>query len=266
MYNFTITATDNGLIPRQSTPAGHVIIHVTDINDNPPIFQQPTYNFTVEEESNVGLIIGMVSASDHDSGQNQIIMYHIVLANPNGSFFTIDDQTGEISILSSLDREHYSQHELVVVAADQGLPALTGTTNVSITITTAFGKVATIRIQNNMHLHTYSNHIKSIICFTVPSLQETAQSVNVLVGQSVTLSCVPTPEDLMVNWTVHGDVIDNSDRVSLSPENLQHVLTIRNAATSDSGEYICYIVDFPLLINRTIRLNVLQGTYFRLNV
>ena len=63
----------------------------------------------------------------------------------------------------------------------------------------------------------------------------------------------------MVNWTIRGDVINNSDQVSLSPENLQHVLTIKNAAINDSGEYICYIVDFPLLINRTIKLNVLQG-------
>ena len=102
-------------------------------------------------------------------------------------------------------------------------------------------------------------------CFAAPSLQENAQSINVLVGQSVTLNCVPTPDDLMVNWIIQGDVIGSSDQVSLSPENLQHVLTIRNVAISDSGEYTCYIVDFPL-INRTIRLNVLQGTYFRLNM
>ena len=138
IYNFTVTVTDNGQIPHQSTP-GHVIIHVTDVNDNPPTFQQSTYNFTVAEKSNVGLIIGMVSASDDDSGQNQIITYHIESANPNGSFFTINAQTGEISILNSLDREPSSQHELVVVAANQGLPALTGSTVVFITI--AFGKV-----------------------------------------------------------------------------------------------------------------------------
>ena len=63
----------------------------------------------------------------------------------------------------------------------------------------------------------------------------------------------------MVNWTRRDVVIDSSDDVTLSPENLQHVLTIRNADISDSGDYVCYIVDFPLLINRTIRLNVLQG-------
>ena len=63
----------------------------------------------------------------------------------------------------------------------------------------------------------------------------------------------------MVNWTIRGEVIDGSEQVSLSPERLQHVLTIRSAAISDSGEYTCYLVDFPLLVNRTIRLNVLQG-------
>ena len=141
MYDFNVTATDNGSIPRQSIPPGHVIIYVTDINDNPPVFHQSTYNFTVEEESNVGLIIGMVLASDYDSGSNSIFKYQIESANPFGPFFTVNALTGEISILSSLDREQYSQHELVVVAVDQGLPPLTGSTTISIEITTAFGKV-----------------------------------------------------------------------------------------------------------------------------
>ena len=133
MYNFTVTPTDNGLRSRSGPPA-HIIIYVTDVNDNPPVFQQSTYNFTVAEESNVGLIIGIVSASDRDSGQNALLTYRIISAMPNGSFFTINNQTGEISILSSLDREQYSQHELVVVAMDQGLYTLTGITTVSINI------------------------------------------------------------------------------------------------------------------------------------
>ena len=136
MYNFTVTPTDNGLIPRSGPPA-HIIIYVTDVNDNLPVFQQPTYNFTVAdlEESNVGLIVGMVSASDNDTGLNALLTYHIISTMPNGSFFRINNQTGEISILSSLDREQYSQHELMVVAMDQGSPtALTGNTTVFINI------------------------------------------------------------------------------------------------------------------------------------
>jgi len=98
------------------------------------------------------------------------------------------------------------------------------------------------------------------ICFVVPLLQETAQSITILEDQFVSFSCIPTPEYLMVNWTMNGNIIVSSDQVTLSPENLHHVLTIRNAAIHARGEYICYIVNFPVLVNRTIRLNVLQGT------
>ena len=56
-------------------------------------------------------------------------------ANPNGSFFTINGQTGNIYVNSRVDREQYPQHELVVVGIDEGSPSLTGSTIVSITIT-----------------------------------------------------------------------------------------------------------------------------------
>ena len=138
-YSFDIIVRDTG----GQNDTAIVNIRVLDVNDNLPTFQQPTYNFTVEEESNMGLIIGMVSASDNDSGQNQIFTYQIESANPNGSFFRVNDQTGEIAINSRVDREQYSQHEIMVVAIDQGSPALTGSTIVSIEITTAFGKVTT---------------------------------------------------------------------------------------------------------------------------
>ena len=43
MYDFIITATDKGLGSRHNTPAGHVVINVTDINDNYPIFDPAEY-------------------------------------------------------------------------------------------------------------------------------------------------------------------------------------------------------------------------------
>ena len=130
-YSFDIIVHDTGGHNDTAT----INIRVLDVNDNPPTFQQPTYNFTVEEESIMGLIVGMVSALDNDSGQNQIFTYQIESANPNGSFFRVNDRTGEIAIHSRVDREQYSQHELVVVGLDQGSPPLTGSTIVSITLT-----------------------------------------------------------------------------------------------------------------------------------
>ena len=96
--------------------------------------------------------------------------------------------------------------------------------------------------------------------FTVPLLQETVQSVTILEGQSVTFSCIPAPNGLRVNWIMNGDIINDTEHTSLSPDHLHHTLTIENTLIEDSGEYICYIIDF-LLINKTIRLNVVQGTF-----
>ena len=100
--------------------------------------------------------------------------------------------------------------------------------------------------------------IYNIICL-VPSIQVTAQSITILEGQSITFSCIPTPGDLMVNWTMDSDSIGSFENISLSPEHLQHSLTIRNAIMQYSGEYVCNIVDFA--IAKTIRLNVIQGKF-----
>ena len=91
----------------------------------------------------------------------------------------------------------------------------------------------------------------------VPSLQETAQSITVLEGQSVTFSCTPTPNDTMVDWTINGDIIVSSDHITLSPEHLHHTVTISNVATGDSGDYFCFIA--ALSFNKIITLNVLPG-------
>ena len=94
-----------------------------------------------------------------------------------------------------------------------------------------------------------------------------------LEGQSFAFSCTPTPNDIVVNWTMNGDIIVSSDHIALSPEHLDHTITISNVVTGDSGEYVCFIEDLEFLsifINKTITINVLQGnfdyTYIRMYV
>jgi len=129
-YTFGIVVSDTG--DRNDTAMVHVT--VLDTNDNTPVFQQAMYNISVVEESSLTLSIGMVSATDEDSGVNQMLMYSIQSAVP-ADYFDINDQTGAISIRQRVDREEYSQHELEVIAVDQGTPALTGTTMITITLT-----------------------------------------------------------------------------------------------------------------------------------
>ena len=129
-YSFDIIVRDTG----GQNDTATVNVKVVKINRNRPTFNHTVYNFSIAEESDIGFIVRIVLASDNDSSQNEII-YQVESSNPIGSFFIINNQTGEISINNRLDREQYSEHKLVVIAVDRGSPPLTGTTTVTITLT-----------------------------------------------------------------------------------------------------------------------------------
>ncbi|KAK1343392.1 LOW QUALITY PROTEIN: hypothetical protein QTO34_016172 [Cnephaeus nilssonii] len=67
-YNITITATDRGKPPLSSSTT--ITLHLTDVNDNAPVFQQSAYLVHVPENNPPGASIAQVSASDPDLGPN----------------------------------------------------------------------------------------------------------------------------------------------------------------------------------------------------
>ncbi|GIX70309.1 protocadherin Fat 1 [Caerostris extrusa] len=80
-----------------------VIIDVEDVNDNPPMFNKPSYNTTVSEAMPVGTSVLQVRATDRDTKATQHIQYHIV---GNATFhFQIDSSDGTIYIKQLLDHE-----------------------------------------------------------------------------------------------------------------------------------------------------------------
>ena len=66
-------------------------IHVSDVNDNPPVFSQQWYNFTVSENSH-NMVLGRVTSSDVDS-KSQTIYQLMGDAGP----FLIDVDTGHVT-------------------------------------------------------------------------------------------------------------------------------------------------------------------------
>ena len=46
----------------------HVEVHVTDINDNAPMFELHQYSVTVQENSPANTVIAKVAATDADDG------------------------------------------------------------------------------------------------------------------------------------------------------------------------------------------------------
>lgn len=78
---------------------------------------QPEYTFSAEETVKPGTVIGKVEATDDDAGFAGKINYRL---SQQSSDFKIDENTGEISILSSanLDRETNDEITVQVVAID----------------------------------------------------------------------------------------------------------------------------------------------------
>ncbi|NXX96337.1 CAD23 protein, partial [Centropus bengalensis] len=111
--NFTVRASDNGS-PRRSAEIP-VYLQIVDINDNNPVFSQPSYQKAVFEDVPLGTVILGVKATDADSGRFALIQYS--LGDGEGKF-GINPNTGDIYILSALDREKKDHYTLTAVARD----------------------------------------------------------------------------------------------------------------------------------------------------
>lgn len=109
-----------------------LLINVTDANDNAPIMEKMLYHAEVMEEEPPPQIVARVRATDADSDENGQVSYRLV--NDFESAFEIDSDTGEIFTNMRLDREDIADYELTVEAVDQGMPQMTGSATVLITV------------------------------------------------------------------------------------------------------------------------------------
>lgn len=130
--NFTIVAFDSG-IPQLSSTAD-VIVNVVNINDMDPMFSSEEYEATVKENSPAGTSILKVTATDKDEGEFGKISYSLV--GEHSSDFTIDADTGVISVLNSalLDREVITDVVIQAVASDNAPPTLKRTDTAQVRI------------------------------------------------------------------------------------------------------------------------------------
>uniref|UniRef100_A0A6P7F7B9 Protein dachsous n=1 Tax=Diabrotica virgifera virgifera TaxID=50390 RepID=A0A6P7F7B9_DIAVI len=109
-----------------------LVIKVTDINDNAPVFQPGScYGLSVPENSDTAVIHTIV-AEDEDEGPNGEIFYSITSGNI-GNKFSVDAKNGDISV-RPLDRESQSRYHLTIVARDRGSPSLQSTCNLTISV------------------------------------------------------------------------------------------------------------------------------------
>ncbi|KAK0160780.1 hypothetical protein PV328_008149 [Microctonus aethiopoides] len=145
--NFVLTVRDNTLIDYETYkslrlkiiaqevgPATNlsttvpVTIFLRDINDNPPEFDEKSYQVTLSENITAGTRVIQVHATDKDTGLFGKIQY-TKITGPGNEAFAIDPYTGVITVAmgsSILDREITSQLQLSIEARDENGQGLNG--------------------------------------------------------------------------------------------------------------------------------------------
>nr|XP_023656066.1 cadherin-7-like isoform X1 [Paramormyrops kingsleyae]XP_023656067.1 cadherin-7-like isoform X1 [Paramormyrops kingsleyae]XP_023656068.1 cadherin-7-like isoform X1 [Paramormyrops kingsleyae] len=135
-HNFTVTASEtkqNRLF--SSVP---VFIKVLDVNDNAPQFSK-VYQPYVCEGAQSGELVQLVSAMDlDDPGEGHHFYFSLVpekRINPNFTLRDNQDNTaGILTRRSSFSRQDRTQYLLPVVIADSGVPPLSSTATLTITV------------------------------------------------------------------------------------------------------------------------------------
>ncbi|KAK2531739.1 Kiaa1841, partial [Columba guinea] len=130
-YQVVIYAEDDG-IPEKKRGYCTVVIKIIDVNDWPPVFD-PVTEFSVNENAPVGFVVGKVTATDRDAGDNAFVLYS--LTGGGGNIFEIDEINGDIKIKNSPDYETTNKYNLTVNAVNsKSAPFHEATTHVAVLV------------------------------------------------------------------------------------------------------------------------------------
>uniref|UniRef100_A0A8C3TIL7 Cadherin EGF LAG seven-pass G-type receptor 1 n=1 Tax=Chelydra serpentina TaxID=8475 RepID=A0A8C3TIL7_CHESE len=142
-YTLRIKAQDGGRPPLINS-SGMVSVQVVDVNDNAPIFVSTPFQATVLENVPLGYSVLHVQAVDADSGDNARLEYKLIDLSPSpgvvspggdtGFPFQINNSTGWITVSAELDRETVENYHFGVEARDHGVPVMTSSASVAITV------------------------------------------------------------------------------------------------------------------------------------
>ncbi|XP_017282638.2 protocadherin alpha-C2-like isoform X3 [Kryptolebias marmoratus] len=140
-FLFHIEARDSGSPPLSSNVTVHIII--VDQNDNAPVIVSPwrAQGSLVEEKiprsTDKGSLVAKVIALDTDSVHNSRITYQFLQVT-DASLFSLDQYNGEIRTMRMFSYKDPRHHRLIVVAKDNGEPALSATVTIKLsTVETA---------------------------------------------------------------------------------------------------------------------------------
>ncbi|XP_077789630.1 protocadherin beta-16-like isoform X8 [Podarcis muralis] len=135
-YNITITAVDQGSPRLTSTRI--INVQISDVNDNPPVFEKSSCEMQIRENNIPGLLIGSVRAADLDTEKNAKVTYSLLPGKVTdglvASYISVNSESGNLYALRSLDYEQIKDFKVTVRATDGGSPPLSSEVTVRVIV------------------------------------------------------------------------------------------------------------------------------------
>ncbi|XP_074012173.1 protocadherin gamma-B6-like [Numenius arquata] len=133
-YNITITARDRGSPSLWSRAS--LVLEVSDVNDNAPVFEEAAYSAYVAENNAAGAAVVRVQARDADAGANGRVSYWLAggsaCAAGAAAYVSVEARSGAVYAQRSFDYEQCREFAVAVRAQDGGAPARSSTATVRV--------------------------------------------------------------------------------------------------------------------------------------
>uniref|UniRef100_A0A8B9G945 Cadherin domain-containing protein n=1 Tax=Amazona collaria TaxID=241587 RepID=A0A8B9G945_9PSIT len=130
-HRVAVVAKDRGS-PALSSSTG-LVLEVSDVNDNAPVFEEAAYSAYVAENNAAGALVLHVSARDADAGNNGRVRYSLEGGSAGAApYVSVESQSGAVYAQRSFDYEQCREFTVVVRAQDGGEPARSSTATVRV--------------------------------------------------------------------------------------------------------------------------------------
>ncbi|XP_028314895.1 protocadherin alpha-C2-like [Gouania willdenowi] len=176
VHNLILTAVDGGDPVRSGTADN--IVRVQDTNDNPPRFDQQIYTVNMTENSAVGALVIKLNATDLDEGLNSEVVYSFTLytSEKTQNVFSLNANTGEITVKGTVDYEDMTVYELHIEARDRGTQPLLGQCTVVVHVIDMNDNYPEITIQSVKNTVVENIPVKTIIALVSISDRDTGEN------------------------------------------------------------------------------------------
>ncbi|XP_054073109.1 protocadherin gamma-B5-like [Rissa tridactyla] len=130
-HRVTVVARDRGS-PSLSSRAS-LVLEVSDVNDNAPVFEEAAYSAYVSENKAAGAPVVRVRARDADAGANGRVSYWLAGGSAGAApYVSVEARSGAVYAQRSFDYEQCREFAVAVRAQDGGAPARSSTATVRV--------------------------------------------------------------------------------------------------------------------------------------